>query len=137
MKISDYAKSFIGVPYIYGGNNPIGGMDCSGLVCECLKAVGILSSHEDFTARGLLEHLVNVGYPIYEKPQAEFILFFGGSINKISHVGIAIDDKLMIESGGGDSLTVTIDAAKKSNAFVRIRPIRKDLIVVIRLEKKV
>ena len=135
MKISDYAKSFIGVPYIYGGNNPIVGMDCSGLVCECLKAVGILSSHSDFTAQGLYEHFVNIGYPEFAKSDADFILFFGSSRSKISHVAIGIDDKLMIESGGGDSLTTTIEAAKKLNAFVRIRPIRKDLIIVISLEK--
>lgn len=46
------ALSYLGTPYIWGGDDP-SGFDCSGFVIECLKSVGLLSENEDFTADGL------------------------------------------------------------------------------------
>lgn len=51
------ALSYLGTPYIWGGDDP-SGFDCSGFVIECLKSVGLLSEKEDYTADGLY-HLFN------------------------------------------------------------------------------
>ncbi|NBW16396.1 MAG: peptidoglycan endopeptidase [Caulobacteraceae bacterium] len=130
-----YAIRFVGVPYIYGGNNPMSGMDCSGFVCECLKAVGIVASHRDYSARDLFKLLKErEGCKVTRKVERGCVLFFGKKDSLISHVAIAISDKLMIESGGGDAGTISKEKAEKSNAFVRIRPIRNDLIGIVKIE---
>lgn len=46
-----YAERFIGRPYVWGGDDPMAGFDCSGLVIEAGMAVGLYT--EDDTARGL------------------------------------------------------------------------------------
>lgn len=128
--ISDYAKAFICTPYIYGGNVPFLGMDCSGLVSEILKAFGILRFHEDLTAQELFLRLGKVA-PVSTGEEG-CILFFGVG-GRVSHVAYQLSPALMIEAGGGDSSTQTIEIAAQRSAFVRIRPIlsRKDLIGAI------
>lgn len=122
----NYALTFIGVPYHYGGNNPLVGFDCSGLVCEVLKSVGVIKSHEDFSARELRKELLRQGAT--KSIETGAILFFGKSKDMVSHVAVALDESTMIESGGGDASTVTREAAQASGAMVRIRPIRADLV---------
>lgn len=39
--IIDAAKSFLGTPYVYGGNNPKTGLDCSAFVQQAMAKVGI------------------------------------------------------------------------------------------------
>lgn len=129
--IIDYAKSFLGVPYKFGSNNiNDGGIDCSGFVCELLRAAGELGK-EDLSAQGIYERLEGnaslVGGP-------GSILFFGESVTKITHVAFALDNYLMIEAGGGDASTQDIKIAAKQNAMVRIRTLkwRKDLVASLK-----
>lgn len=129
----NYAMLFIGIPYIYGGNNPLTGMDCSGFVCECLKSIGVIESHRDFSARELFK-LLSENNKLTQKVERGCVVFFGKSASMISHVAIALSDKIMIESGGGDSSTISKERAANANAFVRIRPIRKDLVGIIKLK---
>ena len=123
----NYAKSFIGLPYIWGGNNPIDGFDCSGFVLECLKAVGVLRGG-DRASMSIHNELKEIGLASGIEKGA--ILFFGKDENSITHTAIAISEHLMIEAGGGNSTTKTPEDAAKKNAFVRIRPIdsRSDLV---------
>lgn len=126
----DYAWTFMGLPYRWGGDDPINGYDCSGLVIEIFQSVGLLAHTYDNTAQGLYSDLS----PTSEKlatPAAGALAFFGSS--RITHVGLCIDEKLMIEAGGGNSTTVSSEAAARQNAFVRIRPVsfRKDLKAIL------
>lgn len=108
-------------------------LDCSGATCEALKSVGVLSTFEDFSSRDLREALLVRGHKSTKNISRGAILFFGQSKEYPTHVAIAIDDKRMIEAGGGNSSTLTIEIARARNAFVRVRPIRKDLVDAIRL----
>src|SRR3972149_4205227 len=54
-KAVEYLQRFIGLPYLWGGDDPMSGFDCSGLIVEILQAVGILPHGSDFTADALYE----------------------------------------------------------------------------------
>jgi cell wall-associated NlpC family hydrolase len=60
-------------------------------------------------------------------------LCFYGKPEDITHVGVALTQRTMIEAGGGGSKTLTLEDAIKQNALVRLRPIRRrsDLVAVI------
>jgi len=125
-----YAMTFVGVHYRWGGNSPLDGMDCSGYAQEVLASVG-KDPKGDQTAQGLFNHFhIKEGKPVQMSPQRGALVFFGRNYNRITHVGIALNDLLMIESGGGDSTTDSKTEAAKRNAMVRIRPIsnRKDFL---------
>ncbi|MFZ8934318.1 MAG: C40 family peptidase [Bacteriovoracaceae bacterium] len=123
-----YAMSMLGVPYLWAGNSRLRGVDCSGFVCECLRSIGIIG-HEDYSAQMLYSFIKTK--PFRSKLKRGSVLFFGATRNKISHVGIALNSELMIESGGGDNTTRKFFDAVNSNAMVRIRPIRSDLVACI------
>jgi len=124
-----YAMSMLGTPYLYGGNSRLKGLDCSGFVNECLRSVGIIEN-KDYSAQMLYSELsTKDGYRSVLKRGS--LLFFGPSRHKITHVGLALNSDLMIESGGGDRNTTKFFDAVNRNAMVRIRPIRKDLVACI------
>jgi len=100
------------------------GWDCSGLVVEVLKAIGLVSGQFDASAHTLYM-MTKEGGTLRPVPHA---LAFYGKNNSVTHVGYCISPTHMVESGSGDSKTVNLDMAIKQQAFVRIRPIfgRKD-----------
>lgn len=122
--IYDYAISLVGQPYLWGGDDPIYGFDCSGLVNELLKSCGMLPRAADLNSQSLLNMLKNAN--IYPTNVAEIgtLAFYGADENSITHVAFCLNEELCIEAGSGNSSTVTKDIAAKQNAYVRIRPIR-------------
>lgn len=85
--ILNYAESFEGVPYIWGGNEPSPGFDCSGFVCYVYKKYGISlprTSAQQFDA----------GYPVpYTNAQKGDLILFTGmetAFGLPGHVGIII-----------------------------------------------
>ncbi|KKK93046.1 hypothetical protein LCGC14_2696780, partial [marine sediment metagenome] len=89
------AWHFIGLPYIWGGDDPVLGFDCSGLVIELLRSVNRLPRKGDWTASTLSRM-----FPSILSPQEGALVFYGGS-DKITHVAYCINSKLCIEAGGG------------------------------------
>ncbi len=117
---ANYGMGFLGLPYRIGGDNPMTGFDCSGLVIEVLQAVGILPKGYDATAQGLYQKLRFDNREVAE-PSIGCLAFFGVPI--ITHVGFCINDELMLEAGGGTSATTSVDAAIAQDAYIRVRPI--------------
>jgi cell wall-associated NlpC family hydrolase len=130
----DYAMQFVGVPYRWGGDDPMQGFDCSGLAQELLASVGE-DPPGDQTAHTLYRHFKKHGrdWNDGQRPQAGCLAFYGSEY-KVTHVAMCIDDYRMIEAGGGGSNTTSVMLASSHNAYVRIRPInsRSDLVSVIR-----
>lgn len=121
-----YALSFIGKPYRFGtarggGDDPLLGFDCSGFVCELLRAAGVVPWSFRTNAQGLVSLHGALAVPTYT--QFADLAFFGQNINRITHVGFCLDRTTMIEAGGGDSDTTDLETAATQNAFVRLRPI--------------
>lgn len=131
----DYAMSFIGKPYIFGGDDPIKGIDCSGLAIELLKSQGLLPRAYDSTAKDLYKHLLSTGQKNIIEGKFGALVFFGKNIEMISHVGFCLNNTLMVEAGGGDSTVTTAEIAAQRNAFVRVRPIgaRSDKVAIVQI----
>jgi cell wall-associated NlpC family hydrolase len=130
--LRDLAMSYVGIPYKFGGKNPLTGFDCSGLACELLMSSGVLPHHTELNAQGLYDLLEKTGS--VDRWGMGSLAFFGVDPKNIVHVGFCLDQYRMIEAGGGDHTTLlTADAAAK-NACVRIRPIkyRKDFFAVVK-----
>jgi cell wall-associated NlpC family hydrolase len=122
------AQSYMGIPYKWGGNNPIEGFDCSGLVCEILRAMGKIDK-TDYSAAAL--------YDMTKKKQTEkyargCLAFYGKNLSSISHVAILLSPDTILEAGGGNSECTNIDIAAMRGACVRLRPLkyRKDFLAV-------
>ena len=127
-----YALQFAGLPYIWGGDDPILGFDCSGFAQEILLAFGAHPNPPtDLTAQGLYDALSKTGQ--YNSTLVGALAFYGKSHLNITHVAVIIGNNLIIEAGGGGSATTSAAAAARNNAYIRIRPLhrRKDLIACI------
>lgn len=98
-ELVENAKELIGVKYVWGGNTPQSGLDCSGLLYYIQKKAG--SEVGDLTASGYSK--LGARIPIGEQKVGDF-LFFG---NPVTHCAIFIGNGYMIESRGG----------RKNNAF--------------------
>jgi cell wall-associated NlpC family hydrolase len=131
--VRQYALSFVGLPYKWGGSNPMDGFDCSGLVQEILMSCGVHPNpKEDFNAQTLFNHFEKNGS--YGIQVLGSLAFYGKSVREITHVAFCIDSHRIIEAGGGGHLTLTKTDAAAQNAFVRIRLAkhRSDLVAVIK-----
>lgn len=121
------AFSFLGLPYLWGGDDPVAGFDCSGMCIEILKAVGLLPGSGDWTAAGLWKHFAdNHGCAVSMDTQLyEGCLVFWASPQdpqRIVHVEYAINEELCIGASGGGSRTKGRADAIEQNAYIKVRP---------------
>lgn len=80
------AERFVGIPYQWGGNNVVEGMDCSGFVRAVYNLCGLsiprTSSDQYKTGDSVARDGLKDGD----------LVFFGSSADKISHVGIYVGE---------------------------------------------
>jgi len=132
--IYDYAMSFVGLPYIWGGDDPIYGFDCSGLVIEIMRAWGLFPAKIDMSAKDLMAYFTRENRGAFaSQPDFGALAFFGKDVTNITHVGFCLDSFCMLEAGGGGSKTRSKEDASLQNAYVRVRPLkfRSDLQCVV------
>lgn len=107
-QVVDFAKTLIGVPYLYGSTDPAKGFDCSGFITYVFKHFGIVvpRSSIDFT---------NVGTEVSaaQARTGDLILFTGtDSLERfVGHMGIVVsntDTLKFIHSTSGKQYGVTI-----------------------------
>lgn len=116
-----YAKHFIGKPYIWGGDDPVLGFDCSGYVLMCLQGIGKLPRNIDLTAHGLW---MRYAPERVLTPHEGCLVFWSDDGGKsIRHIEICLNDELSLGASGGGSKTKTTDDAIRQNAFIKIQPI--------------
>jgi cell wall-associated NlpC family hydrolase len=89
----DWALAQLGTPYIWGGETPGVGFDCSGLVQAAYKVAGVnlpRVAQDQFDATTRLAP----GDPL----KSGDLLFFGGGPGDITHVGIYIGNGDMVDA---------------------------------------
>lgn len=96
------AKKYIGVPYVWGGDNPSKGFDCSGYVQWVInESINILLPRTSYQQSLFLSEHQRTSF---EKIIPGDILFFNTSGGTdISHVGIAIGDFKFIHAPNKNS----------------------------------
>ncbi|GAA1966475.1 C40 family peptidase [Catenulispora subtropica] len=101
-----FAQSQLGLPYVWGAENPGVSFDCSGLVQAAYKAAGI-------TLPRVATDQYNATIPI--PPGTPLLpgdlVYYGTAPNNLEHIGIYIGNGLMID-------------APHTGAVVRIEPFR-------------
>lgn len=106
-KVIDYAKTMIGLPYVWGGTSPSSGVDCSGLVMVSLRKAGM-----------------NIGRVTYEQQNAgsrvPFSQLQAGDLVFWDHGGPAGADHVAFYLGNGQILE-----APRTGLNVRIRSLSK------------
>ncbi len=124
--IIEYAKKFLGTPYVYGGTTP-SGFDCSGYVRYVMKNFGIELSR---TSSSQSEHGTVV--PLSEVRPGDLLFFKGRNISstRIGHVAMVIsneNDIIQFIHAAGNN--VKIDTFNNSRYYVPrfIKATRLDL----------
>jgi cell wall-associated NlpC family hydrolase len=108
------AERFVGIPYRWGGDNVVEGMDCSGFVRAVFNLCGISiprTSAEQFRTG---ESVARDGLKDGD------LVFFGSSADKINHVGIYVGNGRFVHAPRrGDEIKVsTLDENYFSGRFV-------------------
>jgi len=119
-------RGHIGTLYKWGGDD-IHGIDCSGLVVEGLKSVGILDAHEDYTADGLYNKFKHC--PVLYPSEGCLIFYRRTPESKYHHVVIAVDDYSAIGAEGGGNTIDTSGEAIAADAYVKVRPIKRGYLM--------
>ena len=94
-KIVAAARSQLGVPYVYGGEEPGVAFDCSGLAQWCCSQAGIA------IPRGSADQFLKSGPRVDSDIRAgDLVFFYGGesSGDRPGHVGVAITLDQMIDA---------------------------------------
>ncbi len=84
VELCEYAKQFVGNPYVWGGTSLTKGADCSGFVLSVFKKFGVKLSHHSGSQ-------ANEGTKISASElQAGDLVFYANSAGTINHVAIYI-----------------------------------------------
>ncbi len=96
------AERFVGIPYRWGGDTVVDGMDCSGFVRAVYNLCGLSiprTSRDQFKAGDLVAK---------DDLKDGDLVFFGASIDTISHVGIYVGGgKFVHAPRRGEDIRVT------------------------------
>jgi len=89
----DWALAQVGTPYVWGGETPGVGFDCSGLVQAAYKVAGVTlprvaQDQYDQTTKLTLDDPLTPGD----------LLFFGGGPSDVTHVGIYVGNGQMVDA---------------------------------------
>lgn len=113
-EIVNYAKQFLGVPYVYGGASK-SGFDCSGFTMYVYKKFGISMRH-GAQAQAKLGTAVNANKKsassLKENLQPGDLVFFLDyeTMDEIGHCGIYIGDGKFIHASSGSGYCVKINS---------------------------
>lgn len=122
----------VGCPYIWCGQNPWTGFDCSGFVIWVMQVFDILPSG-DWTAAGVWAHFAQVPEKSRDQVELGDLVFYGADPQHITHIMLGLGGGLVIGSSGGGHLITTIEEARKIGAQVKVKPVRyrADLVSVL------
>ncbi len=96
--VTAYARAFLGVPYLWGGTS-WRGIDCSGFVQLCYRMGGYIIPRDADQQHDALPRRIEG-----EEMREGDLIFFGRQ--RITHVGMALNNKEYIHSKGGSGVII-------------------------------
>jgi gamma-D-glutamyl-L-lysine dipeptidyl-peptidase len=111
-EVLEYARRFVGVPYLWGGTS-WRGIDCSALVQLCYRMAGYILPRDADQQHDALPQTV-----AFEAMQPGDLIFFGRSA---AHVGIALNEQEFIHAEGRDFNCVTINSFDPNTSHYSLR----------------
>ena len=105
--ITNYAYSFLGVPYLWGGRS-YEGIDCSGFTQLCYRMGGYVIPRDAAQQHAFLQQNVDRNHL-----QVGDLIFFG--LREITHVAMALNNHEYIHSEGQSFHYVTINSFDPAN----------------------
>lgn len=117
-----YAWSMIGLPYKWGGDDPMAGFDCSGYCIEIMKSVGIFPRGGDWTAQILWDKYRSK--EVDRPEEGALVFWYDRSQTRVIHVEYCLDHLYALGASGGGSRTITVADATSQNAYIKMRPIQ-------------
>ncbi len=116
--VVDYAKQFIGVPYVYGGSSP-SGFDCSGFVKYVYSHFGVELTRTSYSQ-------VHEGTYVPRSELQPGDLVFFGSASNVHHVGIYVSDGNFIHAPKpGKTVTIeTLNSGYYNDRYYTARRVR-------------
>ena len=115
--VVEYAKQFLGVPYVYGGSSP-SGFDCSGFVYYIYKQFGVTLN------RVANDQMVNGTWVPFSEAMPGDIIGFKNKSGYVNHVGIYVGNGMMIHSPQTGE-TVRYESVVSGNYSLRIAAVRR------------
>lgn len=102
------ARSFVGVPYLWGGSSPDAGFDCSGLTMTVYQLNGL-----DLPRSSREQH--DTGIPVERDhlSKGDLVFFATSGGDKVSHVGVYAGEGRFIHAPGRDK-TIRVDSLSGS-----------------------
>lgn len=118
------ALALVGSPYVWGGNTPRTGMDCSGFVQWVWSVAGVEPWASDFPARIDLRAADlwrRLAPPAGGVALPGDLAFYGPHADAVpTHVVIVIGEGRLIGTSRGDSKCRSFEDAVKRGAYVRV-----------------
>jgi len=115
--VAEYAKQFLGVPYVYGGTSP-SGFDCSGFVYYIYKQFGVTLN------RVANDQMVNGTWVPFSEAMPGDIIGFKNKSGYVNHVGIYVGNGMMIHSPQTGE-HVRYESVVSGNYSLRIAAVRR------------
>jgi len=108
------AERFVGIPYRWGGDTVVDGMDCSGFVRAVYNLCGVNIPR---TSREQYHVGESVGIDVLKDGD---LVFFGESEDRINHVGIYVGNRKFVHAPRrGDDIKISeLDEAYFSKRFI-------------------
>ncbi|MEK4983611.1 bifunctional lytic transglycosylase/C40 family peptidase [Bacillus sp. FSL K6-6540] len=112
-------KSYLGMPYVFGGREPKdGGFDCSGLIEYAFGQIGI-----KITGRAVDQY--EKTRPVNDQDaKPGDLVFFTTTEERVSHVGMYIGDGKFIQASNSGVNIASLDTWKKLYPFLGFRRIQ-------------